>query len=63
MYDEYKWEFVWEFGNRTRCIRFGVFTKKNWLSHEAKGEGVAVYPIPESALTPNPNLEQNPNYK
>ena len=63
LYDEYKWEFVWEFGNRTRCIRFGVFTKKNWLSHEAKGEGVAVYPIPESALTPNPNLEQNPNYK
>ena len=63
MYDEYKWEFVWEFGNRSRCIRFGVFTKKNWLSHEAKGEGVALYPIPESALTPNPNLVQNPNYK
>lgn len=63
LYDEYKWEFAWEFGNRTRCIRFGVFTKKNWLSHEAKGEFVSLFPIPESALTPNPKLQQNPNYK
>ncbi|MBO5471579.1 MAG: RagB/SusD family nutrient uptake outer membrane protein [Bacteroidales bacterium] len=63
MYDEYKWEFAWEFGNRSRCIRFGVFTKKNWVSHKSLGDYTALYPIPESARTPNPGLEQNPNYK
>lgn len=63
MYDEYKWEFAWEFGNRSRCVRFGVYTKKNWVSHKSLGEYTALYPIPQSALTPNPNLEQNPNYK
>ncbi len=63
MYQEYQWEFAWEFGIRSHCVRFGVFTKKNWLSHEAKGEGVSMFPIPEKALTSNPNLHQNPNYK
>jgi hypothetical protein len=63
MYDEYKWEFAWEFGNRSRCVRFGVFTKKNWVSHKSLGDYTALYPIPESARTPNPGLEQNPNYK
>lgn len=63
LYDEYGWEFAWEMGVRTRMIRFGTYTTKNWLSHEAKGAYTALFPIPFSAITANPNLEQNPNYK
>lgn len=63
LYDEYGWEFAWEMGVRTRMIRFGTYTTKNWLSHEAKGAYTALFPIPEAALTANPKLVQNPNYK
>lgn len=62
--DELGWEFAWEMHRRRDLIRFGVFTKKNWLSHDAAGEGDyrTVFPIPESALTSNPKLVQNPDY-
>lgn len=62
--DELGWEFAWEMHRRRDLIRFGIFTKKNWLSHDAQGEGDyrTVFPIPETALTSNPNLTQNPNY-
>lgn len=62
--DELGWEFAWEMHRRRDLIRFGVYTKKNWLSHDAAGEGDyrTVFPIPESALTSNPKLTQNPNY-
>lgn len=63
LYDEYKWEFVWEYGLRTHSIRFGAFSTKNWLSHEAVGAYTSLFPIPKNAITSNPNLDQNPNYE
>nr|WP_129733027.1 RagB/SusD family nutrient uptake outer membrane protein [Parabacteroides goldsteinii] len=62
--DELGWEFAWEMHRRRDLIRFGIYTKKNWLSHDAAGEGDyrTVFPIPEAALTSNPQLTQNPDY-
>lgn len=62
--DELGHEFAWEMHRRRDLIRFGVFTTKSWLSHDATGEGKhrTVFPIPESALTSNPKLTQNPDY-
>jgi hypothetical protein len=60
--DEYGWEFAWEMHRRRDMIRFGIYTKKSWLSHIPKGDYRTVFPIPETVLTSNPKLEQNPNY-
>lgn len=62
--DELGWEFSWEMHRRRDLIRFGIYAKKNWLSHDAAGEGDyrTVFPIPEAALTSNPKLTQNPDY-
>ena len=62
MYDELGWEFVWETLRRRDAIRFGVFTKKSWLSHKPQGDYRTVFPIPEKVLISNPMLSQNPNY-
>lgn len=62
MFDELGWEFAWEMHRRRDMIRFGVWTKKSWLSHEPQGDYRTVFPIPESVLTSNPELTQNPNY-
>ncbi|MDR2120858.1 MAG: RagB/SusD family nutrient uptake outer membrane protein [Tannerella sp.] len=62
MYDELGWEFAWEMHRRRDAIRFGVFTKKSWLSHKPQGDYRSVFPIPETVITSNPNLVQNPNY-
>ncbi len=63
MYDELGWEFAWEGVRRRDMIRFGIYTKKSWLSHKPQGDYRALFPIPESVLTSNPKLVQNPNYK
>lgn len=63
MYDELGWEFAWEMHRRRDAIRFGVFTKKSWLSHKPQGDYRSVFPIPQTVLISNPNLKQNPNYK
>lgn len=62
MYDELGWEFAWETLRRRDAIRFGVFTKKSWLSHKPQGDYRTVFPIPEKVLISNPKLSQNPNY-
>ena len=62
MLDELGWEFVWELQTRRNLIRYGIFTKKSWLSHKPQGDYRTVFPIPERILTSNPNMEQNPNY-
>ncbi|MCW3788935.1 RagB/SusD family nutrient uptake outer membrane protein [Plebeiibacterium sediminum] len=62
MFDEWNWEFAWEGYTRRNMIRFGVFTSKSWLSHEPNGDYRSVFPIPESVITSNPLLDQNPNY-
>lgn len=61
--DELGAEFCTEGGYRRRdLIRFGVFTKKSWLSHKPNGDYRVIYPIPQTAMDANPNLVQNPGY-
>lgn len=61
--DELGWEFSWEAHRRRDLIRFDVFTKKSWLSHQPNGEHRTVFPIPQEVLDTNPNIEQNPDYR
>lgn len=63
MYDELGWEFVGETMRRRDMIRFGHFTKAEWLSHKPNGDFRAVFPIPQRAIDANPNLKQNPAYE
>ncbi len=62
MYDELGWEFVWENQRRQDAIRFGVYTKKSWLSHKPHGAHRIILPIPTEVVNSNPNIEQNPEY-
>ncbi len=62
MLDELGWEFCQEARRRSDMIRFGVFTKKSWLSHSPNGDYRALYPIPQSEIAKNSNLTQNPGY-
>ena len=60
--DELGWEFNQEARRRTDMIRFGMFTKKSWLSHSPNGDYRALYPIPKSEMDKNANLKPNPGY-
>lgn len=60
--DELGWEFNQEARRRSDMIRFGVFTKKSWLSHSPNGDYRALYPIPRTEIAKNSNLVQNPGY-
>ena len=60
--DELGWEFNQEARRRTDMIRFGVFTKKSWLSHMPNGDYRTLYPIPKSEMDKNTNLKPNPGY-
>ena len=60
--DELGWEFCQEGRRRTDMIRFGVFTKKSWLSHSPNGDYRALFPIPRPEIDKNSNLKQNPGY-
>lgn len=60
--DELGWEFCQEGRRRTDLIRFGVFTKKSWLSHSPNGDYRALFPIPRGEIQKNANLKQNPGY-
>jgi hypothetical protein len=62
MLDELGWEFNQEARRRTDMIRFGMFTKKSWLSHSPNGDYRALYPIPRTEIAKNSNLVQNPGY-
>jgi len=62
LYDELGWELVWEAYKRRDMIRFGIFTKKSWLSHKPNGDFRTIFPIPERALISNSKLKQNPGY-
>ncbi|WP_333863650.1 RagB/SusD family nutrient uptake outer membrane protein [Sphingobacterium sp.] len=63
LYDELGWELAGETFRRRDMIRFGHYTKAEWLSHQASEDFRAVYPIPQDVVNSNPNLHQNPNYK
>ncbi len=60
--DELGWEFNQEARRRQDMIRFGIFTKKSWLSHQPNGDYRKLMPIPANVLATNPNLKQNPGY-
>lgn len=62
MLDELGYEFAWEAHRRRDNIRFGVYTKKSWLSHKPNGDFRNVFPIPQQALNSNPNLKQHAGY-
>lgn len=61
-YDELGWEFAGELMRRRDMIRFGTYTKVQWLSHEGSNDYRTVFPIPQRALDSNNKLSQNPNY-
>ncbi|MEJ7684565.1 MAG: RagB/SusD family nutrient uptake outer membrane protein [Segetibacter sp.] len=60
--DELGWEFNQEARRRQDMIRFGIFTKKSWLSHQPTGDYRKLMPIPASVLATNPKLKQNAGY-
>lgn len=60
--DELGWEFNQEARRRQDMIRFGIFTKKSWFSHQPNGDYRQLMPIPANILATNPNLKQNPGY-
>lgn len=61
-YDELGWEFAGEAHRRQDMIRFGVYSTKSWFQHKPVGGYAQLFPIAESILNANPNLQQNPGY-
>lgn len=62
MLDELGWEFSQEGRRRQDMIRFGIFTKCAWFSHDASNASRNLYPIPNKEMLSNGNLKQNPGY-
>ena len=61
--DEWGREFLGEGRRRTDLIRFGKFTTGAWWDKEPDGsEHLKIFPIAESILQVNPQLNQNPGY-
>jgi hypothetical protein len=63
MLDELGYEFCQEARRRTDMIRFGMFTRKSWLSHSPNGDYRALYPIPRTEIAKNSNRTQNTGYQ
>jgi len=59
--DERGRELWWEGHRRTDLIRFGKFLD-SWNEKESSQPFRVLFPIPETAITDNPNLTQNPGY-
>jgi hypothetical protein len=63
-------ELFWEARRRTDLIRFGLFTGSDytwsWKGNDQAGASIpdyrALYPLPQSELQVNPNLDQNTGY-
>ncbi|MBL6730872.1 MAG: RagB/SusD family nutrient uptake outer membrane protein [Bacteroidia bacterium] len=68
--DERSRELYWEGQRRTDLVRYGYFTSGNYLwpfkSNQPAGIGTDEYrnlfPIPQSSILVNPNLQQNEGY-
>jgi hypothetical protein len=61
--DELGWEFDQEARRRQDMIRFGVFHKKSWFSHDAHNDiNKILFPLPRPELAKNSKLKQNPGY-
>jgi starch-binding outer membrane protein, SusD/RagB family len=59
--DELGREFAWEGHRRQDMIRFGVF-ESSWWNKPPTDATDKLFPIPETALSSNFNLKQNPGY-
>lgn len=55
-------ELYWEGWRRQDLIRFGRFAAGAWKDKQPVPEYRNVFPVPQTALDVNPNLEQNPGY-
>lgn len=60
--DELGWEFAAEAHRRQDIIRFGVYATKRWFQHNVSSPSKAIFPIPATEISKNPNLKQNPGY-
>jgi hypothetical protein len=54
-------ELYWESWRRSDLVRFGVFLKP-WGLKPNDDPKYLLFPIPNQALSANPNLKQNPGY-
>ena len=59
--NERGFEMLWENVRRTDLIRFGKF-QDAWVHKAASGTFRNLFPIPQTQLDANPNLQQNPGY-
>jgi hypothetical protein len=57
--DEMGREFAWEGRRRQDMIRFGVWGNQGW-NKPTSGTNIKLFPIPQSVLSTNSNLVQNP---
>ena len=64
MLDEWGREFLGEGRRRTDLIRFGKFTTGTWWDKTPDGgdDHLEIFPLGESVLNVNPQLNQNPGY-
>ena len=60
--DERGFEFLWEGFRRQDLIRTGHFLDAWTLKDASDGPHRKLFPIPQTQLDANPNLEQNPGY-
>ena len=68
--DERAREMYWEAQRRTDLIRYGRYTggaylwpwKGGVMEGTSVSDHLGIYPLPESDLSANPNLDQNPQY-
>jgi starch-binding outer membrane protein, SusD/RagB family len=62
IYKERSMELTWECWHRNDMIRFGKFETSYGLSKTNAETYRRIFPIPQTALTNNPKLVQNPGY-
>lgn len=61
--DEWMIEFIGESRRRGDLIRWNKFVTEDWWDHEATNDSkYNLFPVPNTAITGNPLLEQNPGY-
>ena len=63
MLDEWMIEFLGEGRRRTDLIRWGAFTSESWGDHTPSNDkNMNRFPIPNSAISANNLIKQNPGY-
>ena len=55
-------EFAYEMFRREDLIRFGKFQDAWWEKPADPDKHYEIFPIPQTVLTSNPSLKQNPGY-